>query len=433
MSIKLKKVALIFFVLFILSDVFLYFHYKSMGVINNLTGFLLIVALGIILVSLSFQRWNDFLNPVSLYFVFIFGFGYSLLDLSSLIKPFSHTTLLVIVLSIISYVIGAFINLRFKSPFQSLQFTKRSNLLMYYSLLIFCASCFIYEIVLIGYLPIVNIFSFDVYNDSNTKLVSFIHYFVLLFALFPAWTYILYKSDIVKKRLFISVLVFSCFVIINYLSRQIILLFLLSTFISYAFYNKTNVKKILIYGFGLIALFFIIGQVRMAQMETLRKNEKYTIVKFLRNAAGIKYETNLIESTYVLYSSMRYNTLNEFIKKADNEGYYGFGKFVFRPFVSLTFLDRIGIIKYEKEYSINSSVSTYAIDAFLDFRFFGVVFWGLFYGLVSTHFYKNFKSGNKKYIISWSLIVFCLIMSPFMNFFSSFFVFLVWSVNKLII
>ena len=91
------------------------------------------------------------------------------------------------------------------------------------------------------------------------------------------------------------------------------------------------------------------------------------------------------------------------------------------------------MIKYEPEYNVNFAIAAYAIDPFLDFRILGVIVFGFLYGLISTHFYVNFKSGKEQYIISWSIIIFCLIMTPFINYFSTFFIFLVWIINKLII
>lgn len=433
MHLKINKTALSFFIIFIILGIMLIVHYINMGVQNVLFGFGLILTFGILSICLSIQKWKDFINPVSLYFIFIFGFAFSQLNLSTLVKSFNIVSIAILVLSICSYLIGTFINIRFKSPFKFIYFNTKTSLILFYLIIIFSVFSFIIEVLQIGYLPILRIFSFDIYNDSNKKLVSFIHYFIMLFAIYPAWSFILLKGKIISKTFYIALLIFSFFILLNYLSRQMIMLYMLSSLISYSFYNKISIKKLLFYTFFIISFFFIIGQIRISQMDTIKKVSGYTAAKFLHNAAGMKYESNTIESTFILYSSIRYNSFNEFVKKANNEDYMSYGRFVFRPIISLFFLDRLGLINYSPEYSLTSNISTYAIDSYLDFGFLGVILFGLFYGLSAKHFYSKFKSRDKKYIIPWTIIIFCLIMCPFMNYFDSFFVFLVWSVNKLII
>ena len=433
MPIKINKYVFAGFILLCIFELILVFRYAEMGVMTNIIGFILVIFFSIFIFSISIQRWKEIINPISLYFLFIFGFGYSLLNLSKYVKPYSTLSIIVIILSIFSYISGALLNIRFKSPFNAIRFSQKSSLFIYYGILLISVISFLYEIYHIGYLPILKVFRFDIYNDVNTKLVSFVHYFVMLFGIFPAWTYILVKKRRLNRIFFLSVLLFSVFVILNYLSRQIIILLLLSFLVSYTFYNKVQIRKIIIFSILIIGVFFLIGQIRMAQLDSIKKNSGYTANRMLQNYAGIKSETNLIESTYTLYSSIRYNALNELINKARKNHYFGYGKYVFRPLVSIAFLDRIGIIDYESEYNVNSAVATYAIDPFLDFGILGVICFGFFYGLISTHFYTNYKSGKEQYIISWSIIIFCLIMTPFLNYFSSFFVFLVWALNKLII
>ncbi len=171
----------------------------------------------------------------------------------------------------------------------------------------------------------------------------------------------------------------------------------------------------------------------MSQMSSLKDDKNYTPAMFLNNVAGIEYNTNIVESTFTLYSSIRYDVLNKYVKKAKHDEYIGMGKFVFRPIISLTLLDRMAIVNYEKGYDVESALATYAINPYLDFGYLGVIIFGLLYGIISSHFYRNYKLRNEKYILSWSIIIFCLLMTPFMNYFSSFFIFVIWSVNKLII
>lgn len=266
MPVTLRKIVVTAFILLLIFELLLIFRYTEMDVMTHLIGFILVISFDIFIFSISIQKWNELINPISLYFLFIFGFGYSLLDLSEIVKPYGFLSLVVILLSIIFYIIGALVNIPFKSPFRSIRFSIKSNLIFYYAILLFSLFSFLYEILNIGYLPILKIFSFDIYNDVSKKLVSFIHYFVMLFAIFPAWSYILYKNNILNKKIYSFVVVLSIFIMLNYLSRQVILIFMLSAMISYRFYNKVNIRKLAIYGFVIIGFFFLVGQVRISQI-----------------------------------------------------------------------------------------------------------------------------------------------------------------------
>lgn len=432
-QLKIKRVALIIFLVLIFFQILLFFRYQFLGVRKNLIAFEVILFAGALLVLFSVQKWQRIVNPISIYYIFIFGFGYSLLELSEYSRTFKPVSIVILILTIVSFSMGALLNIKIRSPFIKVRFTSRSNLIMYYLLLVFSFCSFVIEMRNIGYLPLLNVFSFDVYNDANERLVSFIHYFALLFAIFPAWTYILYKRELLTKIWLRSILLFSIFVILNYLSRQTIILFLLTYLLTYAFYNKLNYRKIALYSFGIILVFFIIGQIRISQIEIVKSDKHYSSTQFLRNFAGIKYRTNLVETTFTLYSSIRYSKLDEMVEKSKHDAYYGMGKYVLRPVVSITLMDRMGFVEYEDKYNVVSILATYAIDPYLDFGILGVIFVGLLYGLLSSHFYRNFILADEKYIISWAIIIFCIIMASFMNYFSSFFIFLIWITNKLIV
>ncbi len=245
-QLNIRKVALIAFFILLTFQILLAVRYKTMGLDESIIAFELVVFIGVLLVCYSIQKWNDIINPLTIYFIFIFGFGYSLLGLSKYIQPFELNTIIIILISIFTFSIGSLMDLKIKSPFSELRFTRRSSLLIYYLLFIFCLLSFVYEMIHIGYMPVLNMFNFDVYNDANKKLVSFIHYFAMLFSVLPSWTYIYYKRKMVSKKWLIFIILLSCFVILNYLSRQTIMLCLISGAITFSFYNRLNYKKIIL-------------------------------------------------------------------------------------------------------------------------------------------------------------------------------------------
>jgi hypothetical protein len=272
----------------------------------------------------------------------------------------------------------------------------------------------------------------DVYADTNDKLIPFVHYFVMLAALFPSWSFIYFKKGLIKKSSFIFYAFVSIFVVLNYLSRQFILIFLISSGITYLFYNKVNFKKIAILFIVVGVVFFVIGNIRINQLSVVKETKNYTVDEYMRNYSQAIVKTSLMESYFITYSSVRFNMLNNYISKQSEINYHSYGKYTLKPLISLLLLDRLGILEYNKEYTIEKDIPTYAIDPFLDFGFLGVIIINLIYGSISITCFLGFERKDILYIIPWVMIMFCIIMMPFMNYFNTFFVWFAVFINRII-
>ena len=176
---------------------------------------------------------------------FLFLLSYSFLQLSENQSVYSFHTLVIINVSIIAYLIFASL----EYSYQPLKLTKIDNNLRVKFLRFFILMAFVtlvIECFMFGYIPIFNITGLDVYNDSNTKLVPFLHYFIVINAFIPTWSYIFLKEKLISKQEFKIVLFLSIFILLNYLSKQMYLLFGLSFFVSYSSLLTILYSKIII-------------------------------------------------------------------------------------------------------------------------------------------------------------------------------------------
>jgi oligosaccharide repeat unit polymerase len=270
----------------------------------------------------------------------------------------------------------------------------------------------------------------DVYKDTNDKLLSFLHYFIIIAAIIPSWAYILFRKDIISKKVFIYFSIGALFILINYLSRQIFFLFLISAFTTYSFYYRVSIKKIIVALFIAIFVFILMGNIRIIRGSSALNN--YTAGQLLRDLGHIKYNTNIFESYLNIYSSKRFDAMDKFVHMKKMEDFFGMGIFTFRPVSSLLFLDRMGVVNY-KQYNTTTNIAGYTIDPYLDFGLLGVILLNFLYGFICRLAFINFIEGNTLYIIPWAMLVFCLIMAPFMNYFNTFIIWFAIFFNRLIL
>lgn len=359
--------------------------------------------LAICLVFISGIRYKSIINPLLVYSLFVFFFSYSIIPISNDQKLYSLNTYIVVFISILFYVLPFFLNLKFQD-FSCFKLTNnaRTSLLL---ILLFC-SVVVYglECLKFGYIPILNFTQQDVYNDSNTKLIPFLHYFIIITAYLPSWAYIFYKENIISKKKMRWIFYISLFVLFNYLSRQIFLLLGLSLFISYNYYNKVNVLRLFQVAFCTVGLFFIFGYIRFSSDVT------DSFAEFMRIVADIDNPNILVfESTLVEYSSKRYTALDHVIHNRDEINFYGLGMYTFRPLLSLLFLEKFGVIERIPELDSEILIATYAADPYLDFGFLGVIFLNFLYGCIAVDAYKNYQERKVGYCIVLSIVFFVVL------------------------
>jgi oligosaccharide repeat unit polymerase len=383
--------------------------YKSLSYIN----------LSFFLFFYSYYKFRNLINPVSIYSVFIILLGYSYINLSNdQVSSYSIHTEFIFLISILSFLIGIFLADAKCLFFKISSFHIRLQKILFYFIFLIGIFFFLFEIKKIGYFPILNLdSSMDTYADSNDNLIPFGHYFVLFIAFYPCLTYIYLKHNFLNKISFILILTISLFIISNYLSRQNIMLMMLSLFFSFIYYNKISTKKILASIFLFISLFYIVGNIRLNNTESDLVND------YLKSYSNIDKDVSLLETYLTLYSSKNFTTFHELINKVQDNNHYTFGIFTFKPIISLLFIDRFGIIFYDPEYDGFQKLGTYLYEPFSDFYIIGIIILNLFIGFFLTITYNIFTKKNSNVsIVYYAIITYCVLMSSFTNFYFTFFI-----------
>ena len=419
-----------FIALAMITAVLLYARYLNLGIdAVRINGFIFVYFIACLLIVGATYYFKNPLNPINFYTLFILCYGFNFLKLSAVSRDLSPITHLIIILSILFFIAGVLLGNKIKTK-QKVLWNSQSKSIIFYVTCVCIVLTFLLEIKTFGYLPLLKMFSMDVYKDTNEKLLSFLHYFIIMAAIVPSWAYILYKKEIISKKAWIWFSIGALFILINYLSRQIFFLFMISAFTTYSFYYSVSVRKIVLALLSVIFIFILMGNIRIMRGRSVVNN--YTAEELLRDLGKINYKTNFFESFLNIYSSQRFDTMDKFVKMKKAEEFFGLGIFTFRPLSSILFLDRIGIVDY-KQYNINTQIAGYAIDPYLDFGLLGVVLLNFLYGFICRLTYINFNEGNTLYIIPWAMLIFCIIMTPFVNYFNTFIIWFAIFFNRLIL
>ncbi|MEN6568922.1 MAG: O-antigen polymerase [Rikenellaceae bacterium] len=406
------------------------FRYYRIGIpANEIIIFSFFSVFSISILFASFKFYNSVINPISIYFPFLILLSYSFIQLSNLQVGYSIKSILVILFSIISYILSSMSKISFKKGDKKKYLSKRSRRFLLFLLIIGAILTFLLESRRIGYIPILHLTNRNVYSDMNENVIPLMHYFITLLAFLPSWIYILYKQGIVRKRESKTLILITLFILLNYLSKQIILLLILCSFGTYIYYNKINKKIILSFIGGLAVIFILITIIRFQSIDTTA-----AIAEYYRIVAGIDNpEVSFTEAFLVEYSTKRFVAFNNVINYADNIKFLGLGQYTLKPIISILFLDNLGFTSNVPELNTENLVTTYIADPYLDFRFIGVILLNILYGFLSITFYKKIKSGDEDGIVGFWIIVFCLLMGVFINFFNTMMIWLGFLFNRLLI
>lgn len=162
-------------------------------------------------------------------------------------------------------------------------------------------------------------------------------------------------------------------------------------------------------------------------------NQDKKQIEYLNNISNSKYKLSVIENYLTIYSSNRFYELNKLVNEKNSLNYYGYGMYTFKPIVSVFFLNRLNLVDYDTKFNIPNAVPTFVVDPYLDFGLIGSFLINFIYGFISTIFFFIFWNKKRIGIINFSIIVFCIVMMTFMNYFNTFFVWFVLIINNLLI
>lgn len=265
-----------------------------------------------------------------------------------------------------------------------------------------------------GGLPlyIIAIEKIDIYNEM--KFVPIAHYFVMLSALLPAIFYYLYRLRLISRWWFAAQTIIAIFILLNTLSRQLIILAFISFFITFVRVNRVNEKRVLL--FAALAsglLFFGIGELRINAIDL--NNSSLDYLKVFSDVP-LDLSVNTFDVTFNLYTSLNLDTLNTV---AQNNPTPYLGAYTIRPIIDIFHLNG-EIFPFISESNDTFKILATAIaDPLLDFGLAGVCLFGFLYGWLGKNLFIRFiQEESLADCLLWSSFVYCMLMSVFANFFN---------------
>jgi oligosaccharide repeat unit polymerase len=403
-------------------NVFIYNHYSSfLPPHHNLGMMMLLFNLGIVLVAISIYYYQELINPFAFVGLFIIQWGISWLRISNRQHELSSLGLGIIIVTIICFCSGILLSNRYYFR-KRILLNQRVQYYLFLTLFYLGVLVFFMEIKKVGYFPFISILQSRnpaAYNSINDSLIPLLHYLVMFHSVLPVLAIILYKRNTLSKVSLFLFIGISVFITLNYLSRQSLLLIALSLFLYNNYHKKINIFKVILSVGALVYLFGLFGTMRSHTITVEDTN------KFLKFYSDIDLNTTLFDTYLTLYSSLNFETFNVMVNTAYDQSYFGMGIYSFKPIISLTFMDRVGLVSYPHQFDSFTKLATFIADPFLDFGWIGVVFMNLLYGWVTGIIFNSYEQRlGVISIMSWTVVTFCLIMLPFANYFDNFMVWL---------
>lgn len=420
-------------VIFIVADVLLFSRYAAWeSTFAELFPFLGFAIVAEAVIVYSIYTYGQLINPFTIYAIFIYTAGFSFIRLSNKQQPYDWHFIIILIFSVVFFVAGGLVASRtFKFSFRNIFPPLNARLSFTFLILVLLVGIgvFVMEIRQLGYLPILNLGNTAVYNDLNENEVTPLHNFIVLNSVLPAMFYINYKKGNISFLMFLAIAAVSGFIILNFFSRQIIILFFFSMLIAVNYYRKIPVGKLVLIGSGIVIIFILLGQLRNSSNED---DKSASINDFLREYNGVSRPTNILETYLSLYGGVNFSTAQKITSQAVQDGYYGYGIYMMRPLITVLPVDKS--ITYPLIYSSYTQLGTYATDPYLDFRWAGVIILNFLYGYLSMNSFKNYLAKKGEYyIVEWSLLIFCIFMCSFTGFFHMFFIIFFFIINRIAI
>ena len=401
--------------------------YLSWGFsVSEILPFIFVTIFTLVIVMLSFLLYKKIINPISAFCVFILGYGFSFIKFQNIPYNISLLSNVILIVSIFSFLGGVFLSfyVRLNTPVLSFSFDFRKSFL--YTIYLIGIFTFALEVIRWGYIPITQILVRDVYNETNNQLIPILHYFVMLFAIIPSWLYIYYRNRMISRKIFVLLALLAFFVLCNFFSRQLLLTFLITGLFTYIRYNKVSLKMKLLFTLLPVVMFIGIGALRLTTLDI-------DPLAFLRYFGEIPYETSTIETYMSIYSTRNFYTFESFVQNLQNLDYSSYGMYTFSPILTITLFNRLFGLEIDPVFDSNKGLATYAIEPYMDFGFCGVFIINILYGFVCGIIFKEYQQKKTDALVAWSILLFCILMTVFTNYFNMLYIWMVLFLNKFVI
>jgi oligosaccharide repeat unit polymerase len=423
---------LIFLILFTFLIIFVFSigqRYLQWGIdATSILRFEIISCFSIGTMLFSFRRSNP-ITPYFLYSFFILLLGYSFIPLNQYNENLASYDFILLVLTVFFFLSGIYCGEKIHLNIIPIPIPVCYRLMIFGGVAILSVLIFLLECVKLGFIPLTKMLSMNVYHAMNDNAIPVLHYFTQSAYIVPIWACLLCKENFLTKKKRNVIIALALFVVFNSLSRQMWLLLLIGIGLYYMYYHVVSRRKLLMFMAIAVGMFMVIGAIRL--FTTISDNRSNT--EYLQAYAGTQYETNLIETYIALYSTNNFTTFKNYVQKSDKQDYRGYGVYTLRPIYTITLLNRMSDFDINPTYDAFSALGTYAIDPYLDFGIYGVVFLNFLYGFILAFAYKKYERKNYRWIVPWAVLAFCVLMAAFTNFFNTFFVWFILMLNFLIL
>lgn len=423
---------LIFLILFTFLIIFVFSigqRYLQWGIdATSILRFEIISCFSIGTMLFSFRRSNP-ITPYFLYSFFILLLGYSFIPLNQYNENLASYDFILLVLTVFFFLSGIYCGEKIHLNIIPIPIPVCYRLMIFGGVAILSVLIFLLECVKLGFIPLTKMLSMNVYHAMNDNAIPVLHYFTQSAYIVPIWACLLCKENFLTKKKRNVIIALALFVVFNSLSRQMWLLLLIGIGLYYMYYHVVSRRKLLMFMAIAVGMFMVIGAIRL--FTTISDNRSNT--EYLQAYAGTQYETNLIETYIALYSTNNFTTFKNYVQKSDKQDYRGYGVYTLRPIYTITLLNRMSDFDINPTYDAFSALGTYAIDPYLDFGIYGVVFLNFLYGFILAFAYKKYERKNYRWIVPWAVLAFCVLMAVFTNFFNTFFVWFILMLNFLIL
>ena len=379
----------------------------------NIVSAIILIILGFYVANYYKNKFSYFTSAIgSFSFMWLFTIGLACLQLNHKQVNWQVETWTCLILAYAFAVIGNFLESKFKKNINisSKEISKSCFFSFVITLFGLVIVSLITEIVLNrGNLPA---FSDDMSSYANFG-VGIIHYFTICCAFVPSSCYIYYKSYKIsaeEKLLLIIMSVMSLLIPILIVSRQLIIVTIVISILTYIKFNLKDEKKILILLFVLIfGAWFLVGGLR-------NQNDGYLRYALNINDEDTKYMSVKSMQAY-MYIALNYDNFN--INVGQNAEYgYGYGINSVYPIFGLLRIKKLMPQElFEMPLQLKRIISVYNTypsvqTPYMDGRILGVVIYFFIIGIIASRIDKMDK--DKPFEIFLSVIIKnCLIFSFF--------------------
>lgn len=399
-----KKVNIVYLILLVIINIVLIgINIFGGSTIENLY----LLAINIMLISgmiFFFFARNDAFNPIAMFSITWLGFvGIAQFKLSNYQSTWSNKTWICIIGSFITFVCGyywanIFVNknskLCIRSQFNKINVNRFYNIILW--LLVAIVISLAIEVVVLGYIPIL---SDDPMAYKEFSFFYF-HYVVVIAGIMPMLT-LLYKACGGIRKIW--VINFIC-IIISFLivSRQLSILQFITSIIVYNYcYKKITLNKLLI--------FVCIGLIVFTFASSLRQLDQ----NFMHYASNFKEDKYHNIAQPYMYSTMGFDNVNNLVNTKIE---YDNGK---RLINSLELFTGIKFdVNSTEDYLVTPifTAPTYLYTLYFDFGLIGTLIIPFIIGIIISILYAKIKrSTNNINMAVYTLLLYCIMFSFFVN------------------